>query len=111
MLRPVRPARDEEEKTASTVLPQEPARVWNGTLRRSGSPRWDVVAEINPRTIQWLGLAAGQRLSYFPPDNPLAPETIDSLNTGPFPVLFFDGQNAIVLLDCTSAGMNPGNKP
>ena len=100
MLRPIRPPPEEQEKFAPTVEARDAARVWRDILRSSGSQGWDVVAEINPRTIKWLGLAAAQRLSYFPSDEPLDPKIIDSLKTGPFPVLFLDGQNAIVLLDC-----------
>jgi hypothetical protein len=51
-------------------------------------------------------LDAAQRLSYFPSDEALDPKIIDSLKTGPFPVLFFDGQNAIVSLECTDATKN-----
>jgi hypothetical protein len=110
MLRPIRPPPEEQEKLAPTVEAQDAARVWSDILRSSESQGWDVVAEINPRTIKWLGLGAAQRLSYFPSDEPLDPKMIDSLKTGPFPVLFLDGQNAIVLLDCANASMNLKDK-
>jgi hypothetical protein len=106
MLRPVRPP-DEEDKTLPTIEVQDAARVWSGILPSSSG--WNVVAAINPRTIKWLHLDAGQRLSYFPSDEPLDSGIVDSLKAGPFPVLFFDGQNAIVLLECTNAGMNLTN--
>jgi hypothetical protein len=111
MLRPVRPARDEEDKVAPTVDAQDAERIWSDILSSSGSPGWNVVAEINPRTIKWLDLDAAQRLSYFPSDEPLDPKIMDSLKTGPFPVLFFDGQNAILLLECTNASMDLNDTP
>ena len=104
MLRPVRPPRDDQDKVPPTVDYEDASRVWSGILPSSSG--WNVVAEINPRTIKWLHLDTGQRLSYFPPDQPLDSAIVDSLKAGPFPVLFFDGQNAIVLLECTDAGMN-----
>ena len=96
---------------APTVDAHDAARIWNHIFPNSESGRWNVVAEINPRTINWLRLDAAQRLSYFPSDEPLDPKTIDSLNAGPFPVLFFDGQNAILSLECTKASMNLHDTP
>jgi hypothetical protein len=127
MLRPVRPAPDKSEEAAPTIEPQDAARVWNYILPNSGTeivqpaaPKgsragsgvgWSVVAEINPRTMKWLHLDAGQRLSYFPSDGPLDPRIIQSLQTGPFPVLFFDGQNAILLVDCSEANVYLKDNP
>jgi hypothetical protein len=106
LLRPVRPAREVQDKTLPTIDAEDAARIWNGILPNSGSGGWNVVAGINPRTINWLRLDATERLSYFPSNEPLDPKIVDSLKNGPFPVVFFDGQNAIVSLECTDASMN-----
>jgi hypothetical protein len=72
--------------------------------------KWNVVAIINPRTIQWLHLQSGQRLSYYPADEPLKPETLISLQNGGFPVAFTDGQNAVILVDCGADTTNIHSK-
>jgi hypothetical protein len=111
MLRPVRPAPDVQDKALPTVDAEDAARIWSGILPNAESGGWNVVAEINPRTIKWLRLGAAQRLPYFPSDEPLDSKVIDSLKAGPFPVLFFDGQNAILSLDCSDASMNLNDTP
>lgn len=63
---------------------------------------WSVVAIVNPRTIQWLHLPDYKRLSYFPAGEPLDREVLDILKAGPFPVLFSDGQNVIILIRCAT---------
>ena len=64
---------------------------------------WSVVAIVNPRTMQWLRLPDLQRLSYFPAEEPLDREVQDRLKAGPFPVLFADSQNFIILIRCAAA--------
>jgi hypothetical protein len=71
-------------------------------LLNSPSGKWNVVAIINPRTIQWIHSKKGQRLSYFPTDAPLDREVWEALHGGPFRALFSDEQSAIILLDCDS---------
>jgi len=61
---------------------------------------WNLVAIINPRTVQWLSLGPRLRLSYFPPDQPLQAGLLERLRRGPFPMLFSDGQNAVVSIPC-----------
>lgn len=62
---------------------------------------WNLVAIINPRTMQWLHLGPGGRLSYFPVDRPLDPELLERFGRGDFPLLYSDGQNAVLLIRCT----------
>jgi hypothetical protein len=62
--------------------------------------KWNVVAIINPRTIQWLHLPDLKRPSYFPMHEPLDREVLNRLEAGPFPLLFSDGQNFIILIEC-----------
>jgi hypothetical protein len=106
MLRPVRPPREAQDRASPIMDAQEAARIWSDILPNSENGGWNVVAEINPKTIKWLRLDPGQRLSYFPSDEPLDPKIIESLKAGPFPILFFDGQDAIVSLECTGVGVN-----
>jgi hypothetical protein len=111
MLRPVRPALDEENRFPPTVDAKDAAHIWKSMLQTSEGPEWTVAAIINPRTIKWLHLDPAQRLSYFPSDEPLDPGIVDSLKAGPFSILFFDAHTAIVSLGCSDAGMKPGDKP
>lgn len=64
--------------------------------------KWSIVAVINPRTMQWLRLQGGQRLSYFPVREWLDGESLSrlKLNEGPFPVLFSAGQSYVVSIGC-----------
>lgn len=62
---------------------------------------WNLVAIINPRTMQWLHLGAGGRLSYFPVDQPLDPELLERFGKSDFPLLYSDGKNAVILIGCT----------
>lgn len=66
----------------------------------TGDNAWNLVAIITPRTIEWTHLAAGQRLSYFPPAEPMEPAMIDTLRAGPFPVLFANKQTLVVRIPC-----------
>lgn len=67
----------------------------------AGEDDWNLVAIITPRTIEWTQLAADQRLSYFPPAEPIAPAVTDVLRTGPFPVLFTNSQTAVLRIPCS----------
>lgn len=69
-------------------------------LLKAPEGTWNVVAIINPRTIQWLRLSDQQRLSYYPVQEPLDREIPGSLKAGPFPVLFSAGQSFIVSISC-----------
>lgn len=62
---------------------------------------WNLVAIINPRTMQWLHLGTGGRLSYFPVDQQLDAELLERLGRDDFPLLYSDGQNAVVSIRCT----------
>jgi hypothetical protein len=70
---------------------------------KSREGNWSIVAIVNPRTMQWLRLPNLQRLSYFPAREPLDREVVDRLKAGPFPVIFSDGQNFIILIECDIA--------
>lgn len=85
-------AYDAPENTLRTM------EVLNGTKNK-----WNIVAIINARTIQWIHLSGGRRLSYFPTNEPLKTETLKALDNGIFPVVFSDEHNAIVLIDCAEA--------
>lgn len=64
------------------------------------SDSWQLVAIINPRTIEWTRLDAGQRLGYFPPAEPIDPAFIQSLQAGPFRAMFTNAQTAVVRIPC-----------
>ncbi|UPK30682.1 hypothetical protein IVB26_27555 [Bradyrhizobium sp. 195] len=70
-------------------------------ILEAGDDDWNLVAIITPRTIEWTKLAADQRLSYFPPAEPIGPAVTDVLRTGPFPVLFTNNQAAVVRIPCS----------
>lgn len=79
---------------------EEPDRNTTGYMLGSGEDRWQLVAVITPRTIEWSRLGAGQRLSYFPPREPLDPGFIKFLRASPFQPAFVNEQTAIVRIPC-----------
>ncbi|MDA9413435.1 MULTISPECIES: hypothetical protein [Bradyrhizobium] len=88
----------------ASVIPElsgEEAKSTIQNILEAGDNAWNLVAIITPRTIAWTHLAADQRLSYFPPVEPLEPAVIDALRTGPFPVLFANRQAAVVRIPCS----------
>jgi hypothetical protein len=72
--------------------------------------KWNVVAIINPRTIQWIHLTSGQRPPYFPDEEPLNPGVMMMLREGPFHTVFSDNQNAIVSIQCTEDVLRSNSK-
>jgi hypothetical protein len=106
ILRPVRTVKAPEPTGPQATAPQIPDaseeadRDTTGYLLGSGSDGWQLVAVINPRTIEWIRLGAGQRLSYFPPTEPLDPGFVKFLRTGPFQPAFVNKQTAIVRIPC-----------
>ncbi|WP_025037522.1 hypothetical protein [Bradyrhizobium sp. DOA9] len=82
-------------------IPPEEARSTIQNILETGENAWNLVAIITPRTIAWTHLAANQRLSYFPPQEPIAPTIIDALRAGPFPVLFANRQTVVVRIPCS----------
>jgi hypothetical protein len=105
ILKPVSPERLEPVDPAKLEppgpnQPDSPATMRGIELLDGPQGKWNVVAIINPRTIHWLHLNDSQRLSYFPIDQPLDPDTLDRIHHGPFRVLFSDGQNAAILIEC-----------
>jgi hypothetical protein len=64
---------------------------------------WNVVAIINPRTLQWIRSSNEQRIPYFPSQVPLKPELLRKLQDGPFDTVYSDGYTAIVVIDCATA--------
>lgn len=89
------------EATAPQIpnAPEEQDRT-TGYMLGNGADRWQLVAVITPRTIEWIRLGAGQRLSYFPPTEPLDPGLIKFLRAGPFQPSFVNKQTAIVRIPC-----------
>ncbi|WP_456684485.1 hypothetical protein [Bradyrhizobium sp. P5_C11_2] len=79
----------------------EEARSTIENILETGENAWNLVAIITPRTIEWTHLAADQRLSYFPPMEPMEPATVDALRASPFPVLFANKQTVVVRIPCT----------
>ncbi|MBH5368874.1 hypothetical protein HZZ16_12140 [Bradyrhizobium sp. CNPSo 4016] len=98
ILRPVRPS---EPATAPRIQDQPPAdrKSIVDALEKDESS-WQLVAVINPRTIAWVHLGAGERLPYFPPAEPLDSRLIGSLRAGPFQLLFANTQTAVVRIPC-----------
>ncbi|WP_245305421.1 hypothetical protein [Bradyrhizobium sp. LTSP857] len=106
ILRPVRPTKAPETTEPPATASQTP----DGTeeadrnviqnVLGTGQDSWQLVAVINPRTIGWIRLEAGQRLSYFPPTEPLDSGFVKSLRAGPFQTLFVNKQTAIVRIPC-----------
>jgi hypothetical protein len=71
---------------------------------------WDMVMVINPRTIQWTHLSGGQRLSYFPHEEPLKPKVRTTLRDGPFRTVFSDNQSVVVSVKCTEDVLHSNSK-
>ena len=86
--------------SASPGIPQQEAKPTIPSIAEARDDDWNVVAIITPRTIQWTQLAADQRLSYFPPAEPIEPAIADALRTGPFRVQFADRQAAVIRIPC-----------
>lgn len=85
----------------SPEITSEEAKSAFQNVLEKGEDDWNLVAIITPRTIEWTRLAAKQRLSYFPPAEPIEPTDIDVLRTGPFPVLFANKQAAVIRIPCS----------
>lgn len=109
ILRPVRTSKapEPETTTPSATAPQDREATEESNkymiqgLLNSGTDSWQFVAVINPRTIEWIHLDAGERLSYFPPTEPLDSALVQSLRAGqPFQVLFANKQTAVVRIPC-----------
>lgn len=105
IFRPVRPSEQREMpaplQDAVPAGPQWDAISHSIDILQTSQGEWSLVAIINPRTIRWLNLNEGQRLSYFPANEPLDPDVLERLKRGPFRALFSDGQNIIVSIGCT----------
>ncbi|MHB0768701.1 hypothetical protein [Bradyrhizobium sp. 5.13L] len=82
-------------------IPPEQAISTIQSLLGTGESAWKLVAIITPRTIEWTHLAADQRLSYFPPSEPMEPGITDALRASPFPVLFANRQTVVVRIPCS----------
>jgi hypothetical protein len=117
----LKPVRAGEEKNEKDMLEKAVPHNLDDITRRmevlnTRQGKWNLVAIINPRTIEWIHLSGGQRLSYFPAEEPLNHEvlnTLHQLNTfhqGPFRVLFSDEQNAIVSIECTEDVLHSSRK-
>lgn len=108
IFKPVRP--DEIKEAGPAIVDQNQLPINLDAILSSPDGKWSVVAIINPRTIQWLHLQSGQRLSYYPVDEPLKPDTLKKLQDGAFHLAFTDGQNAVIPIDCGKAMSNMENK-
>lgn len=96
---PVRPASDVPASPSREATNEEAKSTLAGILEQ-GENTWNLVAIITPRTIQWTHLAADQRLSYFPPAEPMDPKVADELRASPFPVLFANRQTVVIRIPC-----------
>lgn len=108
ILKPVRTTPENaDSQLASSLVPVAPQDI-DRSVRVLETPggEWRVIAIINPRTIRWTQLTKEQRPSYFPIDEPLGQDITQRLNDGTSPLLYFDGQNAVVDSDCTDIGKN-----
>ncbi|GLR85477.1 hypothetical protein [Bradyrhizobium iriomotense] len=92
-----------QEETGSAAPQSERENLINNANNVLQTPhgQWNLIAIINPRTMSWLQLSGGQRLSYFPINAPLDPEVLNGLRRGPFMLPFSDGQNVVVVISCT----------
>ena len=107
-----KPVRPDEIKEAGPEIADDTETPINLDAILSGpSGKWSVAAIINPRTIRWLHLESAQRLSYYPVDEPLKPDTLGRLQDGTIRVAFTDGQNAVVPIECGTNATNTKNKP
>ncbi|WP_298241930.1 hypothetical protein [uncultured Bradyrhizobium sp.] len=91
----------EATNAGSPQITSEEAKAAFQNILDTGENAWNLVAIITPRTIEWTQLAVNQRLSYFPPAEPIGPAVIDVLRTGPFPVLFTNNQTAVIRIPCS----------
>jgi hypothetical protein len=110
ILKRVRPAEikpgnseDAAEAKEAYKTPEDILRATDILRGAQDKDKWNVVAIINARTIQWLHVSGGQRLSYFPTSEPLHPKTLKALDNGAFPVVFSDDHSTIILIDCAEA--------
>ncbi|WP_439398274.1 hypothetical protein ACRQ5Q_13565 [Bradyrhizobium sp. PMVTL-01] len=109
ILRPVRtekapaPAEPAEPPASAPQIPdatEDADRDAIQDMLGKGQDTWQLVAVINPRTIDWIRLNAGERLPYFPPTDPLDSGFVKSLRAGPFQPLFANRQTAVVRIPC-----------
>jgi hypothetical protein len=102
-LEPVKPV----DRTDKIEPPATPAEILSSVeILNVPKGKWNVVAIINPRTVKWLHLSSGQRLSYFPTAQPLERDVLNRLKSMPFRVVYSDDQNAIALIECTTDTMH-----
>ncbi|MFB6420226.1 MULTISPECIES: hypothetical protein [Bradyrhizobium] len=87
--------------SGSPEMPAEQAKSTITNILATGENAWNLVAIITPRTIAWTHLSADQRLSYFPPVEPMEPAIADALRASPFPVLFANRQAIVVRIPCS----------
>jgi hypothetical protein len=106
ILRPVRTTKAPETATPQATAPEvsdateDADRDVVQNFLGAGQDTWQLVAVINPRTIEWINLGAGERLPYFPPTKQLESDFIKSLRAGPFQALYANKQTAIVRIPC-----------
>jgi hypothetical protein len=86
---------------ASQEAANEQAKSTIRGILGSDENAWDLVAIITPRTISWTHLAADQRVSYFPPAEPMDPAIVDELRASPFPVPFANSRTVVVRIPCS----------
>ncbi|MCK1387489.1 hypothetical protein [Bradyrhizobium sp. 21] len=105
VLKPVRTTKAPEPLPSSTpevtTESREEERQTIEGLMKSGNESWNLVAIINPRTIEWTQLPPSLRLAYFPPTGSIDPDLAKTLNAGPLPVLYSNKQTVVVRIPCT----------
>lgn len=98
---PVQELSSDAAASGRPEITSEEAKSTITNILETGDNAWSLVVVITPRTIEWTHLAANQRLSYFPPTEPIEPAASDALRTGPFPVLFANRQTAVIRIPCS----------
>lgn len=100
-LQEIAPPPSDLTASGSWEMPSEQAKSTIKNILETGENAWNLVAVISPRTIAWTHLSADQRLSYFPPVEPMEPAIISALRASPFPVLFANRQTIVIRIPCS----------
>lgn len=100
-LQEIAPPPSDLTASGSSEMPSEEAKSTIKNILETGEVAWNLVAVISPRTIAWTHLSADQRLSYFPPVEPMEPAITNALRASPFPVLFANRQTIVIHIPCS----------
>jgi hypothetical protein len=111
-----KPIRIEHERSEEDMLKAAEPQSTDDVKRQmeilaTSQGNWNVVAIINPRTLEWMHSSDDRRISYFPPETPLAQEVATEIENGPFHALYSDGYSSIVVIECGKDKIPSNNKP